>query len=194
MNTKRFVLTLTLAAMILAPLAMAAPDDSRPGRGAGPGRAGMPGDRAAFGRGSGGIVQMLQGRMGEELNLTEEQRQSIRKITEESRTATQEHRQAVADAMQALNDAAEKGNEEAIKAAGKTAGEALTKQALQQAEVTKKVKAVLTEEQKTKLEELRKEMQQRMEEMREQRRQQQQDGTGAGPGTGRRGPGNSTNE
>jgi Spy/CpxP family protein refolding chaperone len=193
MNTKRFALTLALAAMILTPLTMAAPDDNRPGWGAG--RAGMPGgDRPAFGRG-GGIVQMLQGRMGEELNLTEDQRQSIRKISEESRTAVQENRQAVAEAMQALNDAADKGNEEAIKAAGKTAGEALTKQALQQAEVTKKVKAVLTDEQKTKLEELRKEMQERMEDMRQQRRQQ--DGTGAGQGAVRQGRGprnDSTND
>ncbi len=180
MKTKTLALTLALTAMLLAPLAMGAPDGPRGGRGEGPARGGIGGGQGAFARGGGGdLGQMLLGRMADELNLTEAQRESIRKIVTDSRTATQENRQAVQDAMQALNDAADKGDEAAIKAAGKTAGDALTKQALQRAEVSKKVRAVLTNEQKAKLDQMQTQMRERMQDMRQQRNQQQ-DGEGAG--------------
>lgn len=172
MKTRQIALLIGLTAVLLTPLALAAPEDG-PRRGRGGFGGGVAGGRGMRG---GGMGYMLLGRMGEELNLTEAQRGSIEKIMDESRTALQEQRQAVADAMQALNEATEDGDEAAIKAAGKAAGEALTQQALKQAEITKQVKAVLTDEQKAKWEELRTQMRQRMEEMRQQRRQRRPDG------------------
>ena len=178
MNTKTLVLTVVLACIIVAPLAVAAPEGPRGGRGEGPARGGFAGGQAAFGRG-GDLGQMLLGRMADELNLSEAQRESIRNIVTDSRTATQENRQAVQEAMQALNDAADKGDEAAIKAAGKTAGDALIKQALQRAEVSKKVKAVLNSEQQAKLDQMQTQMRERMQEMRQQRREGQGQGQGA---------------
>ena len=186
MKTKTLIMTVALIAVILAPVALAAPDGPRGPRGGG----GGPGQgRGGFGGGGGNIAQMILGRMGEELNLTDEQKASITKIAEDSRTTNQENRQAVQEAMEALNKAADKGTEAEIIAAGKAAGDALTKQALQRAETSKKVKAVLTDEQNAKLEELKTQMQQRMEQMRQQRREQRQNGKGEGPRRRRNGRG-----
>jgi Spy/CpxP family protein refolding chaperone len=136
--------------------------------------------------GDGNIAQMLLGRMGEQLNLTEEQKTAIQKIAEESRTAVQENREAVRVAMQNLNDAAEKGDEAAITVAGKAAGDALTKQAIQRAQVTKKINAVLTADQLKQLEEMKTNMRQQM----QQRREQMQQGEGPRQGRGPRPEGN----
>ncbi len=84
--------------------------------------------------------------------------------------------------MQNLNDAADKGDEAAVTAAGKAAGDALTKQAIQRAQVSKKINAVLTQEQRTKLEEMRTNMRQQM----QQRREQFQQGEGPRQGRGPR--------
>ncbi len=188
MTTKKLTILVVLAAVILTPMALAAPENG-PGGGRGPRGEGRMGMRPQGGRG-GGMAQMLLGRMGEELNLTEAQKESIKAIADESGPAVQEDRQAVRDAMQALNDAADNGDEAAIKAAGKAAGDALTQQALKRAAVSKKIKAVLTDEQNKKLQELRAQMQERAAQMRQNRGdgQGQGRGQGGGQGNGQRGP------
>lgn len=169
---KRSLITLVLVAAMIAPVFAAAEDAGGQGpRGRGMGGMGM-------GMGDGSMAQMLLGRMGEQLNLTAEQKASIQKIADDSRAAMQENRDAVRTAMQNLNDAADKGDEAAITTAGKAAGDALTKQAIQRAQVSKQINAVLTAEQKTKLEELRTNMRQQM----QQRREEMQ---GEGPRAGR---------
>jgi Spy/CpxP family protein refolding chaperone len=162
---KKVLITTVLAAALLAPLAMAAEETAPRG------------PRGFGGMGEGNFVQMLLGRMGQELNLTEEQKASIQKIADESKDAVEANREAVRTAMQNLNDAADKGDEAAITAAGKAAGEALTKQALQRAEVAKKVNAVLTPEQQAKFEQMKADMRTRMQE----RRGQMMQGEGPGP-------------
>lgn len=173
---KKVLITSVLVAAMLAPLAMAAEE------GAPRGQRSSGGGMMGYGMGDGNFAQMLLGRMGEELNLTEEQKASIQKIADESKSAVEANREAVRTAMQNLNEAADKGDEAAITAAGKAAGEAMTKQALQRAEVAKKVNAVLTPEQKAKLEQMKADMKTRMQERREQMMQ------GEGPGPERRGP------
>lgn len=200
MKTKTLTITFILAAIILAPLALAAPDDGprRPRgnqdswQGQGPrggGEQGRRGMRQGPG-GGGNFAQMLLGRMGKKLELTEEQKEAIEAIAEEAETEMKESREAVREAMKALHEAAENGSEAEIIAAGKAAGDALTQQALNKAAVSKKIKAELTEEQIAKLEEMKAKMKERM-----QQRQQEGDGSrgkgrrgGFGGQRGRRGP------
>ena len=73
-----------------------------------------------------------------------------------------------------------------LDAAGKAAGDALTKQALQRAQVSKKVNAVLTEEQRAKLEEMKAQMKERMQQRMGERRERIEQGGGFGEGP--RGP------
>ncbi|MBC8379473.1 MAG: Spy/CpxP family protein refolding chaperone [Planctomycetes bacterium] len=191
MKTKHLILTVLLAALIVAPLALAAPGDGPRGprdgqdgqQGQGPRGEGRMGMRPQGPGRGGNLAQMLQGRLGKELNLTDEQKEAIKTIADESKTALQEGRQAAQDAMQALHEAADSGTEAEIIAAGKAAGDALTQQALNKATVSNKIKAELTDEQLAKLEELKAEMKERF----EQRRQERGDGDGPQRGKGRRG-------
>lgn len=179
MKTKTLMIGLVLTAVILAPLAIAADEDDPPRgpRSSGFQRPAGPGQRP--GRGfRGDLARQLMGRLGERLALTDEQKEQIRSITESNQEKAEETRKAVRETMQALNQAAQKGVEAEIIAAGKAAGDALTQQALHRAAVAKEVKAVLTEEQLTKLEEIRAEMRERM-----QRRLEE----GPGPRGARRG-------
>ncbi len=160
MKTRKLTITLILAAVILAPMALAASkEDPRGGKG---GREQAPKQKAksrpvAPTRGSrgGDLGQMLLGSMSKELKLTDEQQKKIRAIVKDSRTETQESRKAVQVALRALSEATEDGTEAKIIAAGKTVGDAFTQQALKKALAAKAVKAELTKEQLQKLEELK---------------------------------------
>lgn len=174
MKTKTLIITVILVAAIVAPLALAAPEDGPRNRGPQGLRGNFDRPGMGMGMGDGNFAQAVLGKMGEELNLTDEQKESIKKIAEESRAAGQENRQAIQKAMQTLNEAAEKGDEAEITAAGKAVGDAFTKQALNRVETTKKVKAVLTEEQIVKLDEIKSKMKEQM----QQRREKMRDGEG----------------
>jgi Spy/CpxP family protein refolding chaperone len=125
---------------------------------------------------------MLTGRLGERLNLTDEQKQQIKAILEANEENIDVSRNAVREAMMALNEAAEGGVEAEIIAAGKAVGDAFTEQALQRANIAKQVKAVLTEEQLAQLDEIKAQMKERM----QQRRQNRWDDEG--PRSRRRSP------
>jgi Spy/CpxP family protein refolding chaperone len=176
MKTRTLIITLILTAVILVPLALAVPKDCPRNDQGGPGQGSRKEDRPRMGQGPGGgsLAQMLLGRMGQELNLTDEQKESIKKIAEETKTSIEEDREAVQKVMQTLREATENGTEAEIIAAGKAVGDTLTQKALNQAAVVKKVKALLTEEQLVKLEEMKAKMKERM----QQRRQQMQEGDG----------------
>lgn len=180
MNTKTLTLTVLLAALILTPLAIAAPDGAPRERGG----------RGGFGGGRGGMGNILNGRMAEELELTEAQKEKIKAITEKNREAAQTTRQAVRETMQALNDAVDGGDEATITTAGKAVGDAMTKQALLRAATSKSIKAELTEEQRAKFKELRAEMRERMQQMRQNRSERGEGRPRRGGRNGeRRGPG-----
>ncbi|HOK95283.1 MAG TPA: Spy/CpxP family protein refolding chaperone [Anaerohalosphaeraceae bacterium] len=179
MKTRTVVIVAVVVAAVLAPMVMAAPDAAGPRgqRGQG-GPEGMQGMRGGFGFGGmmgGDTLSMLLGRAAEDIGLTDSQRTKLEAIREENREKTQELQTAVRDATMALNEAVEEGNDAKITAAGKALGDAYTKQALHRAAVTKQVKAVLTQEQLTKLQDLRTQMRERM----MQRRQE-----GGGPQAG----------
>jgi hypothetical protein len=73
-----------------------------------------------------------------------------------------------------LNEAPDTGDETKIRAAGKAAGEALTKQALYRAAIAKNVKAILTAEQLDKLPQVRTRMAERMIQQQQQGAQEKQ--------------------
>lgn len=165
MKTRTVVMGMVVLAALLAPMVLAAPDAAGPRgqRGQG-GPEGMPGMRGGFGGGmmGGDTLSMVLGRGAEDLQLTDAQRTKLEAIREENREKTQELQTAVRDATMALNEAVEAGDDAKIAAAGKALGDAYTKQALHRAAVTKQVKAVLTQEQITKLQDLRTQMRERM--------------------------------
>ena len=195
MKTKTLMIGLILMAVILAPLAMAAEEDNPrgqrgprgEGRQFGPrsqggpqGRFQGPGGPAGPGGMGGDLAGLLLGRLGNRLNLTEEQEEQIKAIVEANKENMKKAHEATREAMQALNEAADGGVEAEIIAAGKAVGDAFTEQALQRANIAKQVKAVLTEEQLAKLEELKEQMKQRL-----QQRHQGRPGDGQGPRAGR---------
>jgi Spy/CpxP family protein refolding chaperone len=110
------------------------------------------------GMGQGDIGQFILGRMGDRLELTEEQRTEIKGIFEDSKEDRQALRATVQEAMKALHEAAQDGTEAEIIAAGKALGDAHTNQALQKSATMKSVKAVLTDEQVAQLDEIKAEM------------------------------------
>ncbi|MHC4258259.1 MAG: Spy/CpxP family protein refolding chaperone [Planctomycetota bacterium] len=67
----------------------------------------------------GGFAKLLLGRIGDKLELTEEQRESIKAIFEANKENAKQSRKAVHEAMQALHEAAAEGTEAEIIAAGK---------------------------------------------------------------------------
>jgi Spy/CpxP family protein refolding chaperone len=108
---------------------------------------------------------MLLGRVGERLELTDEQREQIKAVLEESKPT--DTKDTIAEAMKALREATAGGKEAEIIAAGKAVGDAFTQRALKQAETMKKIKEILTDEQKVKLEEIQAKMKERMQQRRE---------------------------
>lgn len=188
MKTKTLTISLILLAVILAPLAIAeepAPRGPRGGQGRGDfqGRPGGFGGHPGMGpMEQGGFAKRLLGRIGDKLELTEEQRESIQAIVESNEENAKESRKAIHEAMQALHEAAAEGTEAEIIAAGKALGDAFTEQALQRANIMKQVKEVLTDEQIEQLGELKAQMKERM----QQRWEKGQDGPRGKRGKGRR--------
>ena len=187
MKTKTLAISILLLAVVLAPLAMAEEPARRgPRGGQGPGHfQGQPGGFGGHpGMGpmeQGGFAKRLLGRIGDKLELTEEQRESIQAIVESNEENVKESRKAIHEAMQALHEAAAEGTEAEIIAAGKALGDAFTEQALQRANVMKQVKEVLTDEQIEQLGELKAQMKERM----QQRREKAQDDPRGKRGKGR---------
>ena len=132
-----------------------------------------------------GFGSMLLGRMGERLNLTDEQKDQIKAIVDANKENFQAAHEAVRKATKGLNEAAQGGVEAEIIAAGKAVGDAFTEQALQRANITKQVKAVLTEEQQTQLDEMRTQIKERMQ-LRQERRRDGEGPHGRGERSGRR--------
>jgi len=170
-----------------------------PGWGAGPGmgmRRGM-GLGMGMGRGMGpgmgpGMATrphaglMLLGAL-RRLDLTDEQIEAIKAIVEEGKEQMQDAGQAVAEATKALHEAVAavaqgKGEAQAIHDAAAALGNAMAAQAALQAEKHAAILAVLTDEQRQKLEQMKakaEELRQKMEELREL------GGLGLGRGAGR---------
>lgn len=189
MKMKKLTISVLLFAAILAPLAVAADGDFEPrgprgrqgncdfqgrpgGFGGGPGKGFM---------GQGGMGQFLLGRIGNKLDLTEEQRAEIKIIMAECKDDREATQDTVREAMKALHEAAETGEEEAVADAAKTLADAFAQKALMMAETKKDIQAVLTDEQTAQLEELKSEMKERM--------QQRKESDQFGPRGGRRGKG-----
>jgi len=104
-----------------------------------------------------GIMQLVR-----RLDLTDEQSEQIKETIKTNREKIQAAQKAVAEARKALNEAVVEGADEAaIREAATAVGKALGDAAVLRANTTASVKAILTEEQRTKLEELRKEGQER---------------------------------
>jgi len=109
-----------------------------------------------------GILGMYRG-----LDLTDEQKESIKKITEESKEKSKAAAEAVDEARKALQETVVKGEETAIRKAAKNLGEALGDHAVLRAKKMASIKAVLTPEQLKKQEELKAKMKERGEKFRE---------------------------
>jgi len=196
MKTKTLTIGLIVMACVLAPLAMAGPNDGPGGQrgphGKGGGSFGPHGGGGFQGRFQGpeagvgnNFAGMLLEGLGKRLNLTDDQKAQIKAILEVNMENMETARKSVGDSMMALNEAAGNGVKAEIIAAGKAVGDAFTEQALQRANIAKQAKAVLTEEQLAKLEEMKEQMKERM----QQRRQGPRDGEGAGQRSPRQGRG-----
>jgi len=164
-TTTKTAVLLVLATMVLAGQALAGPG----GRGRGP-RGGP-----AFGPGAPGpcwgIGQPMRlGRMLGPcpvqglpwLDLTDEQIEAIRQIHETNREAMQAAQEAVAEATKALHEAVLQNNEADIQAAATNLGSAIGQGALLRAATMASIKAVLTPEQQTELEQLQSRRRQRV--------------------------------
>ena len=91
-----------------------------------------------------------------QLNLTDEQKQAIRTICQQSRADANEVVAAIDDARAALHEAVIAGADEAkIRAAAAALGTAIGNQAVLQAQTIAAAKAVLTEEQRKEYEKIR---------------------------------------
>lgn len=171
MKTARNILVVAAGVLVLVGgLAMAA----GPGGGQGQGRGFGQGRGRGMGPGMGmgmGMRAHEAGPMGEmrgdpldaigaQLNLTAEQRGQIRTIHEQAQKDAVAARDGVAAARDALHDAVISGKTEAeIRAAGTRLGEAIGNQAALHAKTMAAMKVVLTEEQRKKFEEMKKDNQ-----------------------------------
>jgi len=87
------------------------------------------------------------------LDLTNEQTEKIRSISQESRIQAQEANKAVIEARKVLRDSAEEGaEEEQIRSAAKTLAKAIEDQAVSRGRMLASIKGVLTDEQREQLE------------------------------------------
>ncbi len=103
------------------------------------------------------IMQLLR-----RLDLTDEQAKQIKEIQTANKEKRQAAQKALAEAKNALNEAVVKGaNEAALRDAATAVGKSIGDAAVLRANTTASVKKILTEEQRTKLEELRKEVKER---------------------------------
>jgi Spy/CpxP family protein refolding chaperone len=203
MKTKTLTISVLLLAVVLAPLAMAADEDYAPRRGPHGGQRGPRGPRGGqcgpeqgpggfggqHGMRQGNMGQFLLGRMGDRLELTDEQRTEIEGIVESCKEDAEAIRDAIQEAMKALHETATEGTEEEIAAAGKAVGDAFTQQALKRAKTAKQIKEVLTEEQQAQLKELKVEMKEKMQQRRKEGGQGGKRGQGGRRQGGRQGRG-----
>ena len=162
----------SIAVVVLALTAMAGLVLAAPGRGGnrqrggyefgaeGPGRFGMGMERP----GGQAILHILG-----KLDLTDEQKESVKKITEEAKEKNKTAAEAVIEARKALREAVEKGDEEAVRKAATELGKALGDQAVLKVQTMASIKKVLTPEQLQKLEELKAKMKERAEEALDER-------------------------
>jgi Spy/CpxP family protein refolding chaperone len=127
------------------------------------------------------------GRLGDRLELTEEQKAQIQLIIETNKENVQTANTAVRESIQALSEAAENGTEAEIIAAGKAVGDAYTEQALQRVNVTTQIKEKLTVEQLAELEALKTEVNEQRP-LRLRQGMQGPRGAGRRGGRGSRGP------
>lgn len=105
-----------------------------------------------------------------QLELTEEQREEVKTIMTDHKEAAKTTHQALRDAQIVLHEAVVDGaGEEVIRSAAADVGTAMADQAVGQSALVTSIKEVLTEEQLTKLAEMREEMKERMEKGREAR-------------------------
>ncbi len=126
-----------------------------------PGRFGMGMGRPG-GFGGPGMLHML-GR----LELTDEQKEAVKKITEAAKEKDKKADEAVGEARKALYEAVDKGDETAIREAATVLGKALGDQAVLKAQTMASIKAVLTPEQLKKLDEFKATMKERAGKFRE---------------------------
>lgn len=133
-----------MATLIVAGTALAArPTEARGRRGAGPGWQGG-GNRSA----RPGMLAAMPRR----LNLTDEQAEKIRDITQQARAEGREAGQALVEAREALNDAVADGaKEEQIHSAADALAKAIANQAVHQSRTRASIREVLTEEQRDQL-------------------------------------------
>jgi Spy/CpxP family protein refolding chaperone len=90
------------------------------------------------------------------LDLTEEQKESVKNILESARETAAAGRETVADAREALHTAvAEGADETAIREAAENLGKAIGDQAVSRAAVVASIKEILTEEQIEQLQEMK---------------------------------------
>lgn len=123
-----------------------------PGRfGMGMRRPGKPGMRGMLGR----------------LDLTDEQKESVKQITEAAKEKNKTAAEAVGEARKALQEAVVKGDETAIRKAATNLGKVLGDQAVLKFQTRASIKAVLTPEQLQKLEELKATVKERARKFRE---------------------------
>lgn len=89
-------------------------------------------------------------------NLSDEQRDQIKTITRERRDAMQERRKAMRDSRRALHDAMQQGADEAtLRPLAEKQGEMVTEMIMERAKLRSQIHAVLTEEQRQHLEQMR---------------------------------------
>lgn len=101
-------------------------------------------------------------RLKEKLDLSDEQVEQLEAVHDEHQPKLKEAQQAAKEKHEALRDAVEAGEEEAaIRAAAEAVGNAMGEHAVLQVAVRNKVDSILTEEQKEKLDELKKEFRQK---------------------------------
>ncbi len=175
-TSKRILLTLTVAGLLASGVALAASDAAPSGKADGDGREHHHekhgrGARGPDGMRMGGPGEMLLGRMGDELQLSDEQRTRIRGIVDASRPEMD----ALRDEMRTVGariadaDPDDKGYAGAVSQSARRMGELTTQMIERSSAVRAQVHAVLTPAQKAQAAKLKERMQQRWEERRQSR-------------------------
>lgn len=162
-------ITLLAASMLFAATATLNAQDGegkeRKGRGDKGGRM-FGGGREGMERGQrGGLGMMMK-----DLNLTDEQKEKMKGVHESNSEKMKELGKAMAEAQKSLREASEGDtiDEAKIREICKTVADNMAEMAILRAKMKKEVDAILTDEQKAKMEEKKAEMKTKMEERRKQ--------------------------
>ena len=153
---RRTIILAVLLAVMFAGFAVCEDQEGSEGRGR------MRGRRRGSKGGHNKINMIL--RLGEKLELTEEQIAKLEKLRDDYQPDLETSRAKIKEAHEALREAVEAGDEEGVKAAAKAIGDAIGEQALLRISLKNEVDLVLTPEQKEKLEAIKEEFRQRKEE------------------------------